>query len=251
VRTAIILAIAVGVGAPPVADAGRPGEELYEQAKQLFLKHDYIAAAGKFYSLYELTPEPALLFNIAQSYRLGHACALAARYYHQFRDAVPNPPNRDKLERYITEMDACATHEAGATPPQVIHDTKVVHDTQIVRVPDPGRTKRIAGVALAAAGLVGLGAGAYLTYDVHQIQRDREALCPPGCIWGDVSTEASRLDTRGHRAEVAEAFAYGVGGAALIAGITLYVLGRNRDDESTLLAAPTHGGAMISTSWRF
>ena len=230
-------------------DAHARADAVYKEGEQLYADKQYLAAAARFEASYAIEADPAVLFNIAQAYRLGRACAQAARFYHQFIDKVPSPPDRDKLDRYITEMDACAKAEAAATQPTVIHDTRVVHDTQVVHVAD--HPSRVLPLALGAGGLLSLGIAAYFTYDVHQIQRDREAACPPGCLYGDVLPRLQHLDDRGHRAEIGEVVFYAVGGAAVIASAVLFVLDHRAPADRVVTVAPLPGGGSVAASWRF
>lgn len=216
----------------------------YQQAVQLFRDKAYLPAATKFEAAYQLSRDPELLFDIAQAYRLGHACAQAARYYHQFLDAVPHPPNRETLDTYIADMDACAKAEASAAPPpQVIHDTKVVHDTEVIHDAD-----HRAPLVLAAVGVVGLGVGAYFSYDVHHIEQEYGALCTTACVWPSVASKAAELDTRGQHAEIGEATAYGVGAAALLVSAALLVF---RGSVDHVTATPVPGGSVAGASWQF
>jgi hypothetical protein len=165
----------------------------------------------------------------------------AARYYHDFLAKVPNPPDRAKLDRNVAEMDACAQSEAAATRPTVIHETKVVHE--IVR----DRRSLALPLAIGGGGLIALGIGAYFTYDVHAIQRDRDAACPPGCVYGDAAARIDHLDHRGKTAALGEALGYSIGATAVIAAAVLFVV-RGTEAHDTLVT-PAPGGAAFS--WTF
>jgi hypothetical protein len=245
VRAGWIAVIATIASVPSAHADAAPGP--YEEAIQLYHDNDFLHAAAKFEQAYRVTHDPGLLFDIAQAYRLGRACAQAARYYHQFLTVVPAPPNRSQLDKYVADMDACAKAEAAARPePQVLHETKVVHDTtvvtRVVRVAD-----HRASVVLAAVGVVGLGVGAYFTYDVHHVEQEYGALCAGSCVWPTVASKAAALDTRGQRAEIGEAAAYGIGGAAMLVAAALLVL-RPGDAEQV---TPVPGGATVGASWQF
>ena len=244
----LAIAMCLAAGAASADDRKAAADATYRAGEDLYQAKHYLDAAAKFETAYALDPDPAVLFNIAQAYRLGRACAQAARYYHLFLTRVPDPPERDKLDHYITEMDECARREAAASSPQVVHDTQIVHDTRLVR--DPGRRQRTLGLVLGAVGVVGLGVGAYLTSDVHQIQSDRESVCKLGCLWGDELATIQRLDDRGHRAEIFEGIVYTTAGAALVTGAVLYVLGVTRHAE-TISVSPAPGGVAASVRVAF
>jgi tetratricopeptide (TPR) repeat protein len=242
ISIAIVCVLAASAYANGKSDAA------YHDGERLYAAKQYLAAAAKFEEAYNADPDPAVLFNIAQAYRLGHACAQASRFYHRFLDAAPSPPEPEKLQRYIDDMDACAKREAEVAEPRVIHDTQVVEKTKYVGERDPGRRMRTIGAIVGGVGLVAAAVGGYFTYRVHDIQSDREAVCAAGCIWGEQQERINNLDSRGHRAERIETIAYATAGVAVIAGVTLYVIGSRRKRD-TLVALPLPGGG--AASWQF
>jgi tetratricopeptide (TPR) repeat protein len=248
VRSLAIIALCATVAAAQPAPAADKvhADAIYAEGEELYAHGNYLAAADKFEQAYKLDPDPAVLFNLAQAFRLGHACAQAARYYHEFAGKVSHPPDREQLAKYIHDMDSCAAREASLVKPTIIHDTHVVH----LRDVDRGRPKRVLGLVTVAVGVVGLAVGGYLTYDVHQIQQDRASVCGTDCVWGDEIAAIDRLDHRGRRAEILEAVVYSASGVAVLTGVGLYLLGRKRT-ESVVVATPTPGGAQVSARWRF
>jgi tetratricopeptide (TPR) repeat protein len=244
VRFAVLLVLAIAPAVAHADDHKVEADAVYKDGEAFYAKKAYLQAAGAFERSYALDPDPAVLFNIAQAYRLAHACAQAARYYHQFVAAVPNPPERGVLDRYMADMDACAKAEASATKPTVIHDTKVVHDTVHDTKIVHEKASLALPIALGVTGVVALAIGAAYSLDVSHVQRDRDALCPAGCTWPTVADRAAHLDQRAQRAEVGEAVAYAAGGAAAIAGAVLFALGRRGADDG-LVVTPTPTGASV------
>jgi hypothetical protein len=250
VKRVVLAVLLVATAARADDDLKARADAVYKEGEARYAAKEYLAAAAAFAQSYDLDPDPAVLFNIAQAYRLGRACAQAARYYHEFTAKVPDPPEPDKLERYIAEMDTCAKAESAATKPTIVHDTKIVHDTRVVRVAEPVHHSLVLPIALAGAGLTSLVIGGWYTHDVHTITRTREALCPPGCVFGTVATTAQHLDQRGSRAELGEVVFYVAGGGALVAGAVLAVLWRDHDGDRVVVT-PTLGGGTVRASWRF
>lgn len=241
-RVLVILMLLAGV-----ARANEAADELYKKGELLYVDRHYIEAAKMFEQAYAIDPDPAVLFNIAQAYRLGRACVQAARYYHEFLDKVPHPPEADKLQKYVADMDACAQAEAAGMKPQVIHDTKVVKQTEVVHE----KRSLVLPLAIGGVGLVALVVGAAYTYDVHALQQLRDQACPPGCVYGDKVARLNDLDDRGKRAERVEAIGYAVGGAAAIAATVLLVLRSQERDERIIVPAPAPGGATLTMAFRF
>ena len=244
-----LASLAIGCVLASAAHANTKSDAAYREGVRLYEAKQYLAAAAKFEAAYAAEPDPAVLFNIAQAYRLGHACAQASRFYHRFLDAVPAPPEPEKLQRYIDDMDACAKREAEVAQPRVIHDTRVVEKTTYVER-DPGRGTRRAGLIVGGLGLAAGVVGAYFTYKVHDLASERDEICADGCVWGVERDRIDDLDKRGRRAETIEMIAYGTAGAAVLAGISLYVIGsRHRQDR--LVATPLPGGGAASLRIEF
>jgi tetratricopeptide (TPR) repeat protein len=64
----------------------------------------YLDAAHEYEQAYDAKEDPALLFNIAQAYRLGGDNASAVRAYRSFLRRVPRAPNRAEVEARIDEL---------------------------------------------------------------------------------------------------------------------------------------------------
>lgn len=86
-----------------------------------------------------------------------------------------------------------------------------------------GRSLRIAGLATAAAGVIGFGIGIKYGLDAQSIADD---LSQPRSMWG---YEERELYEDGESAERTALIFMGIGGAALVTGGVLYLVGHNRD----------------------
>lgn len=230
------------------------GQKLYEAG-------NYHDAAAHFVAAYEADPQPAYLFNVAQAYRFAKECASSAKYFRLFLDATKQvqAQNLDKVHHYLDEMDACAKTEATPAPPP---SAPVVAPAPAAPAPhdevvDPGRGKRQLGLAIGAAGVVGLAVGAFFTHRVYAIgdeaQQWQDANCTPTnqCPADVRKMHEDAFDKEGSAAQTKEIVAYSLGGAALVTGAVLYMLGRGGSDEHAVAAAPTPGGAMVTAAFRF
>lgn len=184
----------------------------YNEGQKRYAAGDYRAAAEKFIAAYTADPDPAYLFNIAQAYRFAHECGEAARYYRQFLAAVENPPNADRIRRYIDEMDGCAHGEPGPAPaaatavPTRTDATRTGADatttgptsatgpasaaswptsatapTSPAAAPatdhaDTGATRRHIGLAVGVVGIAAIAAGVYFQHRVG-IFEDKTNAC--------------------------------------------------------------------------
>ena len=86
-------------------------------------------AIADFTKAYEVWPQPAFLYNIAQAHRLAGRCKDALYFYKRFRalmergDANPlRPERREELDRFINELSDCAarTDAMAQRPPDTI-----------------------------------------------------------------------------------------------------------------------------------
>ena len=253
----VVMGLLAGVAAAQPVDKAA-AQAAFADGQRRYAAGEYLPAAVKFEAAYAADPDPVYLFNVAQAYRLGNACGKAAGYYRRFLEKVPNPPNLENVKQYIEQSDACAKGSGTIDP-----GTPITGPTEPVVVippidkppvtPDPGRTKRWVGIGLMFVGGAALGAGVYFNTEIGRIEDDRarqklELGCsvdkPCAAGW------SATYDDDGHSAELKEIVAFSVGGAAVIGGVALYLMGRNPEGSSVAIV-PTTGGAVAVSSFRF
>ena len=233
----------------------------YADGQKEFVAGDYLPAAAKFEAAYALDPDPVYLYNAAQAYRKGSACARAAENYRKFLAIVPNPPNLDKVTKYIDELDACAKADSAPEVPPVAAPAPVMPvPPPVIPTPKPAPVlvtrehpnaalERHAGIGLGAGGIVLLAVGIAFTHDVHALEDASAALCN-ACTWSAAKQQrADDLQHRGDRDSKLAVASYAVGGAALVSGVVLYVIG-SRAPETYFEPAPGGGGSVV-TRFRF
>lgn len=254
-RIVVIALVVMGLGAQSASAQARDkaaADKIFADGQQRYAAGEYLTAAEKFVAAYELDPDPAYLFNIAQAYRLGNACAKAAKYYREFLGAVSSAPNLAKVQQYIEQSDACAkTQQPLPTEPVIV--TQPVEPAPPVEAPapaDPGRTKRYLGVGSIMVGVVAVGAGAYFSVRVGTLLTERDTLCTLASPC--TNQQIVDQDQEGKDAQRNSIIAYSVGGVALVAGVALYVLNRSTDETKPSFAiVPTSDGAMATGAFRF
>lgn len=85
-----------GAEQPPLPSLARIA---FDAGKQSYQAQRYAEAAAYWSKAYDLTADPALLFNIGQAYRLAAQNEQAIMFYRRFlRTAAPDAPNRDAAE---------------------------------------------------------------------------------------------------------------------------------------------------------
>src|SRR5262245_271323 len=118
VAIALTLCVAATVSASPRSEA----RAAYKEGTRQFEIGNYPAALEAFKKAYLLFEEPALLFNMAQCYRLLGQKQDALRTYRMFNRKLPNNPNRDEVEKIITQLQQQIEEEriAAEKPPEPV-----------------------------------------------------------------------------------------------------------------------------------
>lgn len=100
----------------PTAEARAVAREHYEKAVSHFNANEYPAAAEEFLAVYKAVPQPALLYNAAQAYRLGGDGPKALESYRAFLKAAPEAKQKGDVERHIKELESKTAVVVKAVP---------------------------------------------------------------------------------------------------------------------------------------
>lgn len=144
-----VLALALRATAAPTPittnDQRQEARARYAQAVEHFNNGEYAAAADDFLAVYKISPQPALLYNVAQAYRLGNDLEHALVYYQRFVKELPSARQRPDVERRIEELERRGTHAAAvsAPPPDMSAPTAKAK----IGVTTPGKSDRLQEVA--------------------------------------------------------------------------------------------------------
>lgn len=236
-------------------------EAAYAEGQTRYAAGDYAGAAERFVAAHTLDPDPAFLYNAAQAFRFAKSCAQAAEHYRRFIEAAPNVSNRAKVEAYITEMEACAppgdpdrtdppVEEVGPQPrEQVLPDPDPA--PAVTRDDRPGGTRRLVGIGVGVLGAIAVGVGVYYSLEAVSLD-DKTAKLYETMEWTNREEKLELQYKRdGDAAETRQIIAYSVGGAAIIGGMVLYVLGSGAAEEPPVSLVPTAGGGMAVGAFRF
>jgi tetratricopeptide (TPR) repeat protein len=245
----LVVAFAVAAGAQVHAQpAGNPkaeAEKRFKQAEALYKRADYLAAAAEYQAAYDLSGLPGLLYNVAQSYRLGGEKEKAVAAYRLFLEKAPDHQlatvARGHLEALERELAAARPDEPAPMKPAREPRSDVVATAPAA--PSRGRGLRVAGLVTAGVGLVALGAA--LHYGI-EARKASDAISDNEEAWS--RSLLDRYD-EGESAETKMFVLSGAGAAALLTGGVLYYLGRRA--EASVGAVPATGGAQVTLSGRF
>lgn len=161
---------------PAVADDVVTAREHYRRGTNAFNLGHYDEAIKEYEAAYQIKDDPALLFNIAQAYRLAGQNEAAIRVYKSFIHQVPESPQRPEVEQRIAELQQLIERERRAkeappegtlTPhPLPAEGSTGARATPAATVtahapPPPPRPwyRDKTAMALAGVGVVGVGVG--------------------------------------------------------------------------------------------
>jgi len=118
----LVLVVVVIASWAPVAHADRADDarEHYQNATSHFAVGEFADAAKEFQAAYMLKPDPALLFNAAQAYRLANNPSKALILYKNYLQLYPNAENIDEVRSQIAKLQqatASASPSPSAPPP--------------------------------------------------------------------------------------------------------------------------------------
>lgn len=234
--------------------AGEDAKALFDRATVQFRIGQFHDAAQTYQRVYELHPDPVLLYNCAQSFRLANEPDKALLFYRSFLSAKPDAPNREEVEGRIAELERVVAEQKKAKerPPNDVTPTPPAAPTQaqppapqpapapLAAVPAPapkrgtGRSKKIAGIALLGVA-AGAAVGGIVTAVLSgQASDSINAAAKSGQPFDPSKEAQGKTDT------IVSGVMFGVAGAAAIAGGALLLLGvrEGRLHERAVSLAP-------------
>jgi tetratricopeptide (TPR) repeat protein len=236
-------------------------EAHYNKGMSAYTLGRFPEAIEEFEKAYEIRSEPVFLYNIAQSHWHNGNPQRAIFFYRRYLEAAPKAKNADDVQKRIQELQAKIDEEneraaaAAATPPPepsapptvVQPPSAPVGGVPVVATPASpppdsaaGRGLRIAGLVTAGVGVAGVAAGIVCGLQASSLRKD--------AVNG---TYDANKDSQAKTYRTLEWVGFGVGGAAVVTGAVLYVLGasaQTTDTQVTFLPvlAPSMGGAALA-----
>jgi tetratricopeptide (TPR) repeat protein len=260
-RAAIAAAIAIAIAPLPArADSSWSGtvpekaRTLADRGRAAHDAGDYTAAIAAFTQAYVMAPSPALLFNLAQAYRLQGNCDDAALMYRRYLATNPGPEARALAEGHLANVERCLHKLALHIPVETASGRPAVRPPEPLAMtfaaPPVSRKAQIekdVGIGLVIGGSVALVGALYYTVQAHDASNDvAAAYAMGGAKWKNIAP----LDERG-KASAARAKLLGAGGALGVAGgIVTYLIGRHTE-QPPITVLPTSRGAQLNVLWAF
>ena len=108
------------------ADRATDAREHYQAATAHFAVGEFAEAANEYQEAFKLKPDPALLYNAAQSYRLANNPDKALILYKNYLQLYPNEPNIDEVRKQIDKLKEAiaAADRAKTSPPTGTNEPK-------------------------------------------------------------------------------------------------------------------------------
>lgn len=229
----------------------------YEKATRAYDVQKYTEAVDEYQKAYEIGGDPAMLYNVAQSYRLADQPSDALRFYRRYLQRSPNARNREDVERKIADLEktmeerrkaaAAAAAPAPVAPPPAAVPPPVA-PAPIVREDQGMGGVRIAGIVVTSVGAAALVAAAVTGKmaagkgdDLTHASEKMETFDP------EVEKSGKSLDTFTKIAAIA-------GGALAVAGVIMIVVGGNSGEVSPTpstaqaFVTPVFGGGTVGAA---
>lgn len=267
---ALLPTLAPAAKKPPTSEAARQEAAAlvhYQAGMVHYNVGDFDLAIDEFKLAYEISSAPALLFNIAQAYRLKKDHDPAIHAYRSFLRLQPNAPNRGDVEALIRECErASAAQIIAPTPPATPPVKPPVERGGIAprpapiqtvlsgahpatpTPPPPSRSLLVAGGATTGLGGALLVAAAVCGGLAQSAAGQISTLVEQRGSW---SPRYQTLYEGGQRYAIASNALLVAGAVAVVSGVTLLIVGRARAVRAGLPSGVSSDGGMIEAAWRF
>ncbi len=253
---AIAFLCASWLGAPSVAEA-KPkklsqadkdkAKKYFEDAKALQDSGEYAGAADSYKKAYAIIPEPLLLFNIGQVYRLDGKKRLAYDYYKRYLEAEPDGRGAPIATKFVDEIESQLEKEKEAEKARQAKEAEERQrqlaemkekeaeeqdrkkNERLTRTDEPSKTGKVlkwSGIGTAVVGAATVGLGIKYGLDAKKISDDLSA--------NDAQWTPALLakQDEGESAETKMFIFTALGSAAIVGGGVLYFFGHRADQAS-------------------
>jgi hypothetical protein len=247
------------------AIAGGKGDPIKDQdssARAACLMGDYQKGTKILVDLFIQTGNPVHLFNQGRCYEQNHRWDEALdRFREYLRKAhTIDADTRSYVDQHIAECEAHISKAATVPPPSPPPPPEAPSvAAPVVESPpapaaakDTGSTLRIVGIVTAAVGVAALGFGTYEYFRHESLVDDLEKK-------GDQYSDDQFSDKQNqiNDSKTMSWVGFSIGATALVAGATMYILGRASSSSGTEHAAVTlapgisHGQTLLFLSGAF
>jgi len=133
-----VLAIVVAVPRPALAEKV-DARKHYDRATAAFGLGKYAEAATEYEAAFRLRPDPALLYNCAQSYRLAGNRPRAIELYRNYARLYGDAPNAEDARKHLANLEQEAAAERGVPARPVTAPPPIASTPAPATAPPPAR----------------------------------------------------------------------------------------------------------------
>jgi tetratricopeptide (TPR) repeat protein len=254
-----ILVAAVLLFAPATAGAEEwsgkvpaKARHLADRGRAFHAAGNYASAITAFTQAYKLAPSPALLFNLAQAYRLQGNCDTAAVMYERYLATNANPEGRALAEKHLASVARCRQKRALHAPVEpALRDLAVPPPPGVpgMVTTAPSRKPQVVkdvGIGLALGGGVAIGVATYYAVQAHDAANQVAALHAKHAKRKDIAP----IDARGKSAATTAKIFGACGALGVGSGVVMYLMGKH-SKRPPVTVTPRGGGAEVSMRWTF
>ena len=261
--TALLIALTVGLGAPP-AEAQTRGQirrarVLFARGLRQYDRHRYTAALRTFTRAYQLASAPAVVYNIAQCHVALGDEEHAIESYELFLQLSPDAPNRAEVERKVRELRAHVNYERRQQQQRMVAEVRreqeriVDHervDTEREEARRGGHVRLVSWITLGT-GVVATGLG--LLFHLDAVAKQDE-LNDPQLDCSRALGRCLDLVDAGDRSALLRTILLPAGGAILVTGVLMMIVNLGTEDPPEELAlspslGPGHAALEVRGTW--
>ena len=225
-RLALLLVCALAARPASAQTAVEKAQVAYEEGRAAFAAGDFPAALQRFERAYMLDNAPTLIFNMARAAEEAGLAEKAVTYYELYLDRNPDGSDREEVERRVRVSRAMLERERRAAPPPPPVGSSSARPALGWSLVGVG----VAGVAVGAVFIAGALDDADAASGLRPVDAERHA-----SLSDDVESQ-----------EAAAWVGFGLGGAALAAGLTVLLW---PEGDAPVTATVTPYGAGLSVRW--
>ncbi|MGE0546182.1 MAG: tetratricopeptide repeat protein [Kofleriaceae bacterium] len=247
---AVMLAGGVAVAQPSPANR-QAAEAHYKQGEAFFAAEDFDRAIEQFEQAYQLAPMPLLHFNLGLCFKRKGERAEAIARFKRYITEEPRGARVDEAAEYIAtltrEIEAASSAEAvrrkqdaeykQAEERRLAEQRKRQAEAREARKAR-AKTMKIVGTTVGVVGLVAVGVG--VKYGIDAYSYEKELMGYEGPFWTD--GELAKF-ARGQTAETRSVVASTIGGALVVTGAIVLILGMDDEPSERAVVAPTVTGS--------
>jgi tetratricopeptide (TPR) repeat protein len=236
-------------------DRTKQAMEKFEEGKTLYRLNDFDGAIKVWTEAYKLKNAPNFLYNIAQAYREKKEFEKAIAFYRSYLKDMPDAPNRDVVEKRITEMQVQldAQKKLAEQPPSgpvgPTEQPPASPPSQQEEQPrSSGKGLKTAGIVTGVAGVALVVTGVIFGVSSQSDKNDVQDAINRGDPWTQaLADQESSGKTKAMLANVT----LGVGIAAVIGGGVLYYLGVRADRSVEVRPEASAKSVGLTVVWRY